>query len=282
MLLLVPAWSWSTTILVTPGPGTPLQDAIDAAPAGAKILTQGDFSERVVISKRLKLMAKSPPGTDIQASSTDGAFTMDIEADGVQVKGIAVTGGSEAAIHVGAQTGVKLDDVQAQNSPHALQLENSSGVKLTNSRLSGNQVGAMLSGIPLGAKIQLKDNFIIGSNTASVLIENSGAGAPLGKGGIVLQMKAGFGGIGDGYGPSAGMVISNSAGVFVKGGHNSTSATENSVIEGYPALTIDAGSQNNRFLKVELISLATPLVDSGTGDCGDSVTYFNGTLPPCP
>src|SRR3954469_1412833 len=44
----------ATTIVVTPGPGTPLQDAIDAAPPGATLIASGTFHEPgIVIDKAL-------------------------------------------------------------------------------------------------------------------------------------------------------------------------------------------------------------------------------------
>src|SRR6516225_11219014 len=46
----------ATTVVVPPGPGTPVQDAIDAAQPGDTIrLTLGDYPEEIVITKALKL-----------------------------------------------------------------------------------------------------------------------------------------------------------------------------------------------------------------------------------
>jgi len=40
LTLVAPVVGWATTVVVTPGPGTPLQDAINAAAPGTKLLLQ--------------------------------------------------------------------------------------------------------------------------------------------------------------------------------------------------------------------------------------------------
>src|SRR5262245_2552729 len=71
-------------ITVTPGPGTPLQDAIDGAVAGDTIkLEDGTYTEAVVIDKRLRL--KGPRQVGLVAARIDAgcaaAAALTITAD---------------------------------------------------------------------------------------------------------------------------------------------------------------------------------------------------------
>src|SRR5437899_1133344 len=103
--LVAPVAAWSTTVVVAPGPGTPLQDAINAAAPRSKLLLQGGtFTEAIVINKALSLSA-APMQTQviIDASSTNAAFAVDITADRVELKAtrdgpyLKVIGGATAA-----------------------------------------------------------------------------------------------------------------------------------------------------------------------------------------
>src|SRR5712664_3985253 len=89
--LLAPGAGWCTTVVVTPGPGTPLQDAIDAAAPGSKVLLEcGTFAEAIVVNKALTLMPAPERGCSylsIDASSTNAPYAIDIVADDVELKG---------------------------------------------------------------------------------------------------------------------------------------------------------------------------------------------------
>src|SRR5262245_59983149 len=89
LALLLPAGGHSAvTVVVTPGPGTPLQDAIDAAAPGAKLILDGTFAEAIVIRKPLTLRGSQRFGVPaLDASSTRAPITVDIESDGVKLHG---------------------------------------------------------------------------------------------------------------------------------------------------------------------------------------------------
>lgn len=87
-LLVVPTSALAVTIPVSPGPGTPLQDAIDAASPGATLLLQaGTFHEAIVINKPLTLTSVRTGIVNIDAGSTSASLGVDIQSDGVQIKG---------------------------------------------------------------------------------------------------------------------------------------------------------------------------------------------------
>src|SRR5689334_11254231 len=79
----------AVTVLVTPGPGTPLQDAIDAAPPGAKLIAEGVFHETIVIDKALTI--KGAGLLEPLCGTATDAVT--ITADDVKISRWAVLGG---------------------------------------------------------------------------------------------------------------------------------------------------------------------------------------------
>jgi hypothetical protein len=121
ILLASPARS--AVIEVSPGPGTPIQDAIDAASAGDRIIVHaGDYPESIVVDKKLRIVGDGQVGIgpDIgqQQSSCSPAFALDITADRVSIdggrgvnNGIRIAGGGVAAVHVAGRDGVRLRKV---------------------------------------------------------------------------------------------------------------------------------------------------------------------------
>src|SRR5262245_31781014 len=104
-------------IVVLPGPGTPIQDAIDAAaPNDTVSLLIGVYSEHVVITKPIKLRgirsrsAKADDTTVLSGSCEPGPVVT-IAADGVRVQGIQIIGDSEGGIVMENRTRIKLKDV---------------------------------------------------------------------------------------------------------------------------------------------------------------------------
>ena len=85
------------TIHVAPGPGTPLQNAINAAAPGDHIkLATGTYNEAVTINKKLDLTGPPFRKGELNEAVIDagcGAATaLAIDADGVSVKRVTVTG----------------------------------------------------------------------------------------------------------------------------------------------------------------------------------------------
>jgi nitrous oxidase accessory protein NosD len=281
-LLVLPAVGWSTTVVVNPGPGTPLQDAINAAAPGTTIVIDaGTYPEAIVINKKLKLHFGSDT-VFIDARSTGAAAAIDIEADQVQIKGAGAgaTGGTAETFHVGPFAGVKLSGLSGFSAaPEGLVLDGTKGITVQGGEFEGTVNGVRLSGIPLGSKVKIQNISAFGPGTG-MLIENSGSGALLGKGGISIKMSRFEGNI---KSAGDGLVISNSSGVFVKGANKGGGNGQGSVIQSQAtALSLDASSQNNRFFKLEIGGFPA-VIDNGTGNCGDLITYAGtGTLAPCP
>src|SRR6185503_15583687 len=112
MIHTVPAVA--STILVSPGPGTPLQDAIDAAAPGDTIkLADGTYNEAVVVDKALKL--RGPRQTGLVAAWIDAgcaaSAALTIAADDVSVRSVNVTRGTFFTVDVQNHDRVLLKDM---------------------------------------------------------------------------------------------------------------------------------------------------------------------------
>jgi nitrous oxidase accessory protein NosD len=95
LVLLVPAAAvTAATVIVPPGPGTPVENAIDAAQPGDTIwLTLGDYPEQIVITKALKLRgvrntAVFPNVPTRMVGSCGATPVITIAADSVRAKAL--------------------------------------------------------------------------------------------------------------------------------------------------------------------------------------------------
>jgi nitrous oxidase accessory protein NosD len=103
--------AFGTTTVVLPGPGTPLQDAIDAAAPGDTLRIQDAFEENIVIDKPLRIMPSRRgilQGAAISATCGSAASTIDVQADRVTIRDITVSGGTHAAINVVGRNDVRI------------------------------------------------------------------------------------------------------------------------------------------------------------------------------
>jgi hypothetical protein len=304
VLIAIPVTSLAGSITtVSPGPGTPLQDAINAAAPNSTLVleptpTDAIFTEAVVINKPLTLRAtarQGDRGVGIDASSTNAAFAVDITADNVTLRGsspefdLQVYGGTTASIHIAARTRIRFIDVGAGvdfgQQPTALLLDGTTGISIKRGEFISNGSPAVrMVNIPTGAKININggDMKFFGGDfrgNPALLIQDSGVGTTvLGKGGIRLQKQFAIGG---------GVVIANSSGILVRGprvrflpppaiGCSDSDCT---------ALTLGGSSTLNHFVNVAIQASGNGSVavsDAGTGNCGDNLTYIGtGTLAPC-
>jgi hypothetical protein len=250
--LLLPAGGYSaTTVVVAPGPGTPLQDAIDAAAPGTKLILDGTFAEGIVIRKPLTLRGSQRFGVPaIDASSTSAPITVDIESDGVKLHG----SGDVHPIYVftGPQQLEAIHSLRTIFGPDAVRT----------------------AGIPRGATVKLSA-VIVDGEIAGALIRDSGAGTTrLGRAGIVIEFRKGSDERyrGTMYGHVA-LAIENSSGILVKGVPSAPG-----VLHG--GVSLDESSTLNRFSRLQIDGA---IHDAGSENCGDMITYpqQRGSLAPC-
>ena len=301
-LALMPLPAGAGTIEVMPGNGT-LQNGIDTANAGDKLLMNpGVYLGAVVVEKRITIecmhTAPNDGGCLIDAQCS-APIALDIAADKVTLKmskkKISGAGGGPLVVARGTATGiriagrniVKLSRVQVVNGYLAAPCGTeqvgidisglSYGIKIDESYFPSEAVAGMhLSGVALGSKIQFKRmQTSVGANETGMLIENSGAGALLGKSGIsVTQSTFPM------AGPNAiGVRLVNSDGVkFLK----NTTVVNPMPDFGFVGYSLDATSDRNLFLKntwFDSEADETPYADNGTGNCGKDNGGFS--VPAC-
>lgn len=297
----VAADALAATVEVFPGNGT-LQAAINAASEGSRLtMHPGTYNGAVVVSKRLTiecLHTEPNDGGCLIDAQCLAPIAVDIAADKVNLKlskkKISGAGGGPLVVARGTSTGIRIDTrniaklsrVQVLNSyagvacgteQAGLEISGTSyGIKVDESYFPAEALaGVHVSGLGLGSKLQIKRmQTSVGPNRAGVLIENSGAGALLGKSGISVAESV-FGIVG----PNAtGVRLVNSDGVrFLKNAMSVNPLPEFALV-GY---SLDAASDRNLFLKntwFDPESDETPYADSGTGNCGKDNGF---SVPPC-
>lgn len=129
-------------------PGHFLQEAIDAAPDGARIvLDGGDHQGPITIDKPLELLGS---GARIVAGEVAGA-ALSVFADGVRIEGIA-TEGADTGIRVREAEAVALEDVSVRRARyHGIEIVDSAA------RVSRAEVGELLDGYAQGIEVRNSD-----------------------------------------------------------------------------------------------------------------------------
>jgi nitrous oxidase accessory protein NosD len=279
LLLLGPARvTTATTVVVPPGPGTPVQDAIDAAAPGDTIrLTLGFYPEQIVITKALKLRgvrSRSPRPNDTTRVDGGCAATpvITIAADSVQVRGVLVTGDSGGGVDVTGRTRVKLKDVFVASNcapvtAPAINVEQSTHVTLNHVWSAGEgtrpvgPAGIRIADTPASGRVRLATS-IAGGYDVGVLLENDGTASVR---------------ISQNYinGSDKGIVLQNTSGAIVDHNRqvfdNTTSGIE-----------LDATSTGNLISGNDISGSVTDVVDEGTGNCWRNNTFTTGSVAPCP
>ena len=106
---LLAAEAFAGTTVVNPGPGTPLQDAIDAASPGDKLkVKSGSYPEAITIAKSLRIEGDKSFTIDAGCGT---AAAVTITGDDVELRGASVRGGTTDGVLVSAADHVTLNRV---------------------------------------------------------------------------------------------------------------------------------------------------------------------------
>ena len=270
------------TIDVVPGPGSPLQDAIDAAPLGATLrVHQGTYPGPVVVNKALKFKNASDdpfPFVEIDADCM-AATALDIVAERVKIKMHGdVKGATSQAIRVAANH-VKVQDLGTEPSCSAgdgIRVESASNVTVSAraaafTTIEGWEAGVRFVDLPIGAGVKLLTTrhplLVLASGPTGVglVLENCANGSPSRRSGIEIRSIGARGTVGPVRFVASDGVISRSVGYDAVG----------------PAMMVlDADSDNN-FLMAG--SIFANIVNDGSGNCAVG-TYipYSTALPECP
>lgn len=272
----------ATTIQVVPGPGTPVQDAIDAASPGDTIkLAGGGYPESIVITKPLRL--RGVPGTYLDAMPSPGPAVIapgctgstsgiTVAADDVKIADLRVIGFTDYGIHIQGRD--KVTVTRVMTLPNCLGDIPLAGVYVASSTrvtLDDDWIAASaavagtaaihLSALPERANVKLKST-LGGDHAIGVLIDTC---AP--RSVQVSHCYANFN-------LDAGILLQNSDGIVVKG----TQVQENDA----RGIAVDAGSDDNRLTGNDVGGSPTDVSDAGNGNCWKKNAYTTGSVPGCP
>lgn len=255
-------------IIVLPGPGTPLQDGIDAALPGDTVrVGEGTYFEAITVDKPVKIYGKKA----VIDAGCAVLTAVQVAADAVTLRTLEVRGGNFYGIDATSRDRTVIDRVTVV--PTCLGVEYGINVfQGTNMRIRGNRIedpsgfgdaGIYIGGTPPDADLRVERNVLIGPNHRGIIVEDSldNPGKPV----AVRVRKNEISGAG--------------TGIFVFGS-TGTEILTNRITGGTAAgieLTLNSGGN---LISGNRLSGNTPdVVDAGVGNCWRHNVYTTGTVP---
>jgi nitrous oxidase accessory protein NosD len=292
VVLLLAGPARARLLVVAPGPGAPLQGAIDQAGAGDTIrLAPGVFNEAVVVTKALRIvgayLGSSHDRTAPNLTTVDGGCTapyvIDVAADHVRLERLDLVRGSEGAVRISGRTRVNVWDLR----PHAVQGDaslscgteqygfNVSGggkIKLAGGTVRGDlsvsptglgflRAGIRIANVVATGRVEVRD-YISEGNTVGVLIEDTvGRGVKLQ--GLTITAA------------DTGILLRNADAVTVR--RNTVDAANG--LSADVGVRLDESCNANRLSRNELTGSTLDLLDEGWGNCWRHTIFITGALP---
>ncbi len=283
-------------VVVMPGPGTPLQDAIDAAAPGTRIVltpsgtTDADyiFRESIVIDKPLELVIKWDPSRSIGIlPPCDAEHAVRITADDVRfnsssIGSLYLRGGTVATLDVSGARRLVLRNLFPQairadcpsTATYAVRIDGSSRVTMTGGIMSGGQAAAIrISQIPEEGRVVLRRVWAW-SAPVGFLLEDIAVPARRRDAFLLKNVETNF--------TDTGVLMRNVAGVRL-----SASGIYNSRVVGIhldPTATGNAMLRNLVWPPFEPPPGAVDVLDEGSGNCWSRNRFTTGAVVqgPCP
>lgn len=268
ILSVVPASGRS--IVVVPGPGTPLQDGIDAALPGDTVrVREGTYAESITIDKPLKVLGKKAV---IDAGC--GVLTaVQIAADAVTLRTLEVRGGSFYGIDTSTRDLVVIDRVRlvptCPNVEYGINVFQGRRMRIRGNHIENvngfGDAAIYIGGTPPDADLRVERNVLTGPNGRGIIVEDSldNPGKPIG----VRVRKNEITGAGIGiyvFGSTGAEILSNTV-------ESGTAA----------GIELTVNSTDNFISGNRLDGNAPDVVDAGSNNCWHHNAYTTGTVPPC-
>jgi parallel beta-helix repeat protein len=256
--------------VVVPGPGTPFQNAIDAASEGATIFVfSGTYPESVTVTKSLRLLQARDGGPGAEIAAGCGVSTaLAVVADKVRIDGIRVSGGSFFTIDVQGRDRVTFKNVEVHETcgtaEYGINVYNSTRVLIDRSLAAGGyeDAGFYIGGIPDGGHVRVRKSSSTGDQRG-IIVEDSVPKSVVVQHNDVASSQM------------TGIFLHNTDGIVVK-----DNVVTNSAGTG---IELDATSDGNRIVRNTVSGSGTAdVIDNGTGNCWKGNTFATGTVPPCP
>ena len=277
----------ASVISVSPGPGTPVQDAINAAASGDTILlAAGNYPEAVVIDRSLRLRGTG----DIHVTTTyinagcNAPTALTIAADDVTVERVVVSSGTVSAISVQNRDRLrfKIVGVLAYGAGtgwgcgtelYAFDVFQSTRVKMNDAYIYGSifglpgtmgflGAGIYLHGVAPHAGITIERSFSTG-NVNGIMIENA-------MGPAAVRIHHDYAAAHD-----TGILLINSSHVRVQGSYiNALDGTTPNA-----GIHLDAASSDNGIFTNKVSGYNTDVLDDGTNNCWRRNTFITGSVP---
>ena len=258
------------TIAVVPGPGTPLQDAIDAAAPGDTLrILEGTFSEAIVIPKPLRLMGRN-------ATIDAGCVPMTavtIAANAVTLRGLVIKGGNFYGVDATNRDLIIIDRLTVVPTCDGVEY----GINVcqgTNMRIRNHHIedpvgfedaAIYIGGTPPDADLRVERNVLTGPNDRGIIVEDSldDLGRP-----IAVRVRK-------------NVITGAGTGIFVFG--SAGAEILNNVINGGsgPGIDLTVNSSDNQIVGNRLSGNAPDVVDDGTNNCWRNNHFTSGSVPPC-
>ncbi|MCC6849615.1 MAG: right-handed parallel beta-helix repeat-containing protein [Deltaproteobacteria bacterium] len=269
LLAAVPASA--RRIVVVPGPGTPLQDGIDAALPGDTVrVGEGTYFESITIDKPLKVYGRKA----VIDAGCAVLTAVQVAADAVTLRTLEVRGGNFYGVDATGRDRTVIDRVKV--APTCVGVEYGINVfQGTNMRIRGNVIedpngfgdaGIYIGGTPPDADLRIERNVLNAPNDRGIIVEDSldTPGKPIG----VRVRKNEITGAG--------------VGIFVFGS-NGVEILSNVVTAGTAAgIELTPNSNGNRLTGNRLVGNTPDVVDAGTGNCWRHNVYTTGgPVPEC-